>query len=81
MNAAHFLYGSSGGLFEGGGLFTICSSRVGAYLRGGGFLRGANSRIYGISGMSFTWIPSWGPGILSYHSLPYECAHPFCRCL
>ena len=30
------IYGSSGGLFEGG-LLTICSARVGAYSRGGGF--------------------------------------------
>ena len=30
------IYGSSGGLFEGGGLLTINSSVVGAYLRGGG---------------------------------------------
>ena len=37
------IYRSSGGLFEGGGgLFTICSSRVraGAYSRGGGLIRG-----------------------------------------
>ena len=38
-----------GGLFKrgGGGLLTICSSRVGAYSRGGGFFEGVNSRIYG----------------------------------
>ena len=33
------IYGSSGGLFEGG-LLTICSSRVGAYSRGGGGFEG-----------------------------------------
>ena len=35
------IYGSSGGLFEGGGLLTICCSRVGAYSRGGAFSKGA----------------------------------------
>ena len=45
------IYGSSGGLFEGGGLLTICSSRVGAYSRGGG----AFSRIYGT--LSVLYIP------------------------
>ena len=29
------IYGSSVGLFGGGGLLTVCSSRVGAYSRGG----------------------------------------------
>ena len=37
------IYGNSGGLFEGGGLLTICSSRVGDYTGvegGGGAIRG-----------------------------------------
>ena len=33
---------------RGGGLLTICSSRVGAYSRGVAFSKGANSRIYGM---------------------------------
>ena len=43
------IYGSSGGLFEegGGGLSTICCSRVGAYSRGAIF-EGGHSWIYGI---------------------------------
>ena len=46
---SRIFYGNSGGSFEGVGLLTICSSRVGAYWRGG-FVEGeANSRIYGMS--------------------------------
>ena len=41
------IYGSSGGLFEGGGLLTFHSSRLGTYSRGGCF-EGGNSRIYGM---------------------------------
>ena len=46
--ANSWIYGSSGGLFDVGGLLTICSSRMGAYSRGGGGTSGINSRMYGL---------------------------------
>ena len=48
------IYGSSGGLFEGGGLLKICSSRLEAYSRGA-FSRGAHSKIYGIQCLCKHW--------------------------
>ena len=61
-----------GACLRGGGAYSQFVVLGWGLIWGGGFLRGANSRIYGISGMSFTWIPPWGPGDQGiYHTIHF----------